>query len=368
MKLKIFGALSVMVVACAAFVLQMNDARASYRTETVVAGLQVPWSMAWLPNGDMLVTERRGELLRIRDGAVIAKIKGVPAVKASGQGGLLDVVLHPDFAKTKWVYLSYSDPEGEGQGANTSIVRGQLEGDALKNLELIYQAGPNTGAGVHYGGRMVFNEDGYLFFSIGDRGNRDENPQSLELDGGKIYRVHEDGKIPADNPMRQQPNLAAIYSYGHRNPQGLAFRPGTGDIWSHEHGPKGGDEVNLIKAGANYGWPILSYGVNYSGTPFAEGTERVGYESPAWYWVPSIAPSGMAFVSSDTYPDWQGHLLVGSLKFGQLVLCELDGNEVVDAEPVLTNLGRVRDVRQAPDGYVYLAIEGIGIQRIVRAE
>ncbi len=367
MALKNLGVIGVLIVGCIAFILQTSSANASYRAETIVKGLQVPWAMVWLPDGDILVTERRGELLRVRDGEVVAKIDGVPRVKASGQGGLMDIALHPGFSSNQWLYLSFSDPEGPGQGANTSVVRARLEGNALINLELIYQAGPNTGAGVHYGGRMVFDQEGHLFFSIGDRGKRDQNPQNLQLDGGKVYRLHDDGRVPEDNPVRAS-GLAAIYSYGHRNPQGLALHPTSGEIWSHEHGPKGGDEVNIIKPGANYGWPILSYGVNYSGSSFAEGTERAGFESPAWYWDPSIAPSGMAFVTSDKYPDWQGHLLVGSLKFGQLVLCKLEGNRVVTAEPVLTNLGRVRDVRQAPDGYVYLAIEGVGIRRIVLAE
>lgn len=365
MHLRNLGLVGLFVIVSAGFFFQTNFANASYRAETVVEGLQVPWSMAWLPNGDMLVAERQGDLLRIRDGKVVAKIQGVPEVRARGQGGLLDIALHPQFASNRWLYLSYSDPSGRGNGANTSIARAKLEGDALEQFEVLYRAGPNTGAGVHYGSRLVFDRQGDLFFSIGDRGKRDENPQDPKRDGGKIYRIHDDGQVPGDNPFVGGHGLDTLYSFGHRNPQGLALHPVSGRVWSHEHGPRGGDEVNIIRSGANYGWPILSYGINYSGTSFAEGTEREGYESPAWYWDPSIAPSGMAFVTSDNYPDWQGHLLVGSLKFGQLVLCKLDGDRVISAEPVLKNLGRVRDVRQAPDGFVYVAIDGLGIRRIV---
>lgn len=356
-----------LVITAIPFVLQLNQASASYQLEPVVDGIKIPWAMAWLPNGDLLINERRGNMLRVRDGEVVAKIEGVPHVRAKGQGGLLDLALHPDFKTNQQIYFSYSDPTG-GDGANTAIARAVLEEDELTKVEVIYKGEPNTKGGNHFGSRLVFDRSGYLFFSIGDRGQRDVNPQDIKRDGGKIYRLHDDGRVPIDNPfVTHQDAVQATYSLGHRNPQGMAMHPTSGKIWVHEHGPRGGDEVNIITAGENYGWPILSYGINYSGSSFAEDTERDGYASPAWYWDPSIAPSGMAFVTGDKYPEWQGHLLVGSLKFGMVVLCELDGEKIVAAKPVIENLGRVRDVRQGPDGYIYVATDRNGVQRVLPA-
>lgn len=339
-----------------------------YSTETVIDGIRVPWGMVWLPSGDLLVSERGGEIYRVRDNAIVATLSGVPTVDVNGQGGLLDLELHPNFAQSGWLYLSYSSPDGEGSGSNTAIMRARLDGDSLVEKQVLYRAKPNSTRGQHYGSRLEFDEDGYLYFSIGDRGDRDHNPQDLSRDGGKIYRLHDDGRIPDNNPFASQSGaIAAIYSYGHRNPQGMARHPDSGAIWIHEHGPRGGDEINLIKAGANYGWPILSYGINYSGTKFAEATEREGYQSPLWYWDPSIAPSGMAFVTSDKYPDWQGRLLVGSLKFDYLALCSLSGESVTDCTPVMKGIGRVRNIRQGPEGDIYVAVEGgQGILRIVK--
>lgn len=349
-------AITLPVTGCA-------DSAETLATRTVVDGIRIPWGMVWLPDGDMLVSERGGTIYRVRDGGIVAEIAGVPDVHANGQGGLLDLELHPDFARNRWLYFSYSDRTGRGPGSNTAIARGRLEGDRLTDVEAIYKASPNTRRGAHYGSRLAFDDAGYLFFSVGDRGARDDNPQDLMRDGGKIYRIHDDGRIPADNPFADG-GKPAVYSYGHRNPQGMAKHPATGRVWIHEHGPRGGDEINIIKPGANYGWPILSYGVNYSGTRFAEGTEREGYESPVHYWVPSIAPSGMTFVTSDRYPEWQGHLLVGSLKFARLELCRLEGSAVAGCEPVLENLGRVRNVREGPGGHVYVAVDGAGIIRV----
>jgi glucose/arabinose dehydrogenase len=339
----------------------------SYHIEPVVEGIDVPWGMAWLPNGDLLVTEREGKLFRVRvTDKGLVEIADVPKVHANGQGGMLDVELHPAYEDNGWLYLTYSSPEGSGEGSNTALVRGRLDGDRLIDQEVLYKAEPNTNRGSHYGSRIEFDDDGYLFFSVGDRGARDVNPQDLSRDSGKIYRLHDDGQIPVDNPFVGREGVKeAIYSWGHRNPQGMAKHPETGRIWAHEHGPRGGDEVNIVKAGYNYGWPILSYGINYSGSEFAEGTEREGYESPAWYWVPSIAPSGMTFVTSDKYPDWQGHLLVGSLKFNYLVLCRLAGESVSGQEVLFKNIGRVRNVRQGPDGLIYIGLDGEGIVRIV---
>ena len=346
-------------------------AQGSYKIETVVKDIPIPWGMVWLPDGDMLVTNRGGQLYRVSNGKVGPAISGLPEIHVNGQGGLLDLELHPRYSEgdgenNGWLYISYSSPEGEGRGSNTAIMRAKLNGNALTDQQVLYKATPNTGRGQHYGGRIEFNKEGYLFFSIGERGARDDNPQDKSRDGGKIYRLTDDGKVPADNPfVGESGAIDAMYSYGHRNPQGMALNPTTGNIWVHEHGPRGGDEVNVIKPGANYGWPILSYGINYIGTSFAEGTEREGMESPIHYWVPSIAPSGMTFVTSDKYPQWQGDILVGSLKFQYLVHCEVEGDSINKANIVLEGIGRVRNVRQGPDGYIYVATEGNGIVRIL---
>ena len=225
---------------------------------------------------------------------------------------------------------------------------------------------PNTRSSVHYGSRIAFDNQAYLYFSIGERGERDVNPQDINRDGGKIYRLHDDGSIPSDNPFVNNNNAKkAIYSYGHRNPQGLAKHPETGKIWSHEHGPKGGDEINIIQKGANYGWPLVSYGINYNGTSFTDKTSAPGMTQPIHYWVPSIAPCGMTFVNSKIYPNWQGDVLIGSLKFQYLHHCILNGEKVVREERLFKNIGRLRNVVQAPDGYIYVAVEGKGIYRIV---
>lgn len=360
-----------LVAACFTLSLQgcSAAAEANYQVESVVEGISLPWGMTWLPNGDMLVSDRSAKLYRVRDGAIAAEIDGLPAVHVNGQGGLLDLALHPRYGASdefNWLYFSYSDPSGNGKGSNTTLARAKLSDSTLVNLEVLYQAGPNTERGQHYGSRIVFDDAGYLYFSIGDRGARDDNPQDLQRDGGKVYRLHDDGRVPEDNPfVGRSDAIAAVYSFGHRNPQGMARHPQTGAIWAHEHGPRGGDEVNIIKAGANYGWPILSYGINYNGTKFAQGTEREGFESPTWYWDPSIAPSGMTFVTSEHYPDWQGHLLVGSLKFRYLQLVRLNGDQITDTSVLFEGIGRVRDVRQGPDGFIYVATEGEGIKRIV---
>ncbi len=334
--------------------------------EPLTDKVRSPWAIAWLPSGDMLITSRKGQFYRLDGRNALREISGVPAVHVNGQGGLLDIAVHPDYKSNGWVYLTYSSPEGDGSGSNTALLRARLAGDALVDAEVLYKAEPNTRRGQHYGSRIVFDDFGNLYFSIGDRGNRDENPQSLKRDGGKIYRLKDDGTVPADNPfVGHKAAISAVYSLGHRNPQGMALNPKTGDVWLHEHGPRGGDEINIVKPGANYGWPILSYGVNYSGSEFAEAQTREGYVSPVHYWVPSIAPSGMTFVTSEHYPDWKGHLLVGSLKFGYLELCRLQGNKVIKTEKLLDGIGRVRDVKQGPDGLIYVATENKGIVRLL---
>jgi glucose/arabinose dehydrogenase len=338
-----------------------------YSYELAVEGISVPWGMAWLPNGDMLLTERAGSLYLVEEGqSETTEIAGLPNdIYAEGQGGFLDVDVHPNYEENGWIYFSYSSSSGEGEGDNTAIIRAKLEENALTNVETLYKATPNSTRGQHYGSRIEFDKDGYLYFSVGDRGNRDVNPQDISRDGGKIYRINDDGSIPNDNPfVGNDEGLDAIYSYGHRNPQGMAMNPASGAIWAHEHGPRGGDELNLIQPGKNYGWPVISYGINYNGTSFTDITEKEGMEQPATYWDPSIAPSGMTFVVGDKYPHWKGHVLVGSLKFNYVVLVKLDGNEVTDREIVLEDIGRVRSLKQAPDGTIYVGVTGQGIYKV----
>ncbi|GAL79853.1 PQQ-dependent oxidoreductase [Algibacter lectus] len=337
----------------------------NYTTEVVVPDLNIPWGMVFLPDGSMLITEKAGELIHFKNGTK-TNISGLPEVYLRGQGGLLDIEIHPDYANNGWIYITYASAEGEGDGGNTALMRGKLKNNAFVEKQLLYKAGPNTKKGQHFGSRIEFDNDGYLYFSIGERGNRDENPQDITRDCGKIYRLNDDGSIPTDNPFVNTPNAkTAIYSYGHRNPQGMAIHPETGAIWVNEHGPKGGDEINIIAKGKNYGWPVISYGVNYSGTAFTEITEKEGMEQPLFYWVPSIAPSGMAFVTSDKYPDWKNNILVGSLKFQYLERLVLENNKVVKREELFKDIGRVRNVIQGPDGYIYAAAEGTGIVKII---
>ncbi|QLE02279.1 PQQ-dependent sugar dehydrogenase [Galbibacter sp. BG1] len=336
-----------------------------YELETVVEGLNIPWGMAFLPNGDILVTEKSGKLYRVSNSEK-TEISHNLSVKEQGQGGLLDVALDPNYQDNGWVYFTYASSEGDGDGANTALARGKIEGNSLTSTEVLYKATPNTGKGQHFGSRIAFDDAGHVYFSIGDRGERDVNPQDITRDGGKIYRLNTDGSIPQDNPFVGEDNAKeAIYTYGNRNPQGMVKHYQTGEIWTHEHGPKGGDEINIVKKGANYGWPVISYGENYDGTSFTDITEKEGMEQPLHYWVPSIAPSGMAFVSSDVYPDWKGSLMVGSLKFGYLERLVIENNEVTKREKLFEDEGRMRDVKQAPDGYLYLAIEDRGIVKIV---
>jgi aldose sugar dehydrogenase len=337
----------------------------NYTFETVASDIAVPWAMAWLPDGSMLVTERSGEIFHIKD-KIKTTIQNAPKVIARGQGGLLDIAIHPNYEKNGWIYITYSSDEGEEKGANTQLIRAKLEGESLVQIQTLYKATPNTTKGHHFGSRIVFDNDGFLYFTVGDRGNHPENPQDINRDGGKVYRLHDDGKIPADNPFVDVNGAKkAVYSYGHRNPQGMAMHPVSNKIWLHEHGPKGGDEINIVKKAANYGWPVITYGIDYTGLSISDLTEKEGMEQPIYYWTPSIAPSGMAFVTSDKYPNWKGHLLVGSLSFQYLELVKLDGEKVVGRQKIATDIGRLRDVRQGPDGFIYMAVEGKGIIKIV---
>ena len=330
----------------------------------VVDDLSIPWGMTWLPDGSMLVLEKAGQIYRI-EGDNRTEISNVPDVYNRGQGGLMDIELHPDYANNGWLYLAFASEDGDDKGGNTKIVRAKLEGNALTNIESLYKGTPNTTRGQHFGSRIEFDREGYMYFTIGDRGDRDVNPQDITRDNGKVYRLHDDGRIPADNPFVGQANAKeAIFTYGNRNPQGMAIHPDTGKIWIHEHGPRGGDEINVVEKGTNYGWPVITYGINYSGTPITDITHKEGMAQPMHYWDPSIAPSGMAFISSDNYPGWKGNLLVGSLSFQYLEKLELDGESVTSRDKLLDGIGRVRNVRQGPDGFIYVAVEGKGIFRL----
>ena len=336
-----------------------NVENPEYTMETITNEIDVPWGMDWLPDGDMLITARSGNLWLYSNGSLADEpIAGVPEVWARSQGGLLDVQAHPNYEENGWIYLTYSSPEG-GEGANTALMRAKLneERTALTDKEVLYKAEPNSSRGQHFGSRIVFDNEGHVFFGIGDRGNRDVNPQDITRDGGKIYRLNDDGSIPQDNPFVGKEGVDAVFAYGIRNPQGMDLHPETGQLWEHEHGPRGGDEINIIEAGNNYGWPEISFGINYDGTSFTDDTAKAGMEQPEWYWDPSIAPSGMTFVTSDKFPAWKGDLLVGSLKFGYVMHVDLEDGKVVGEEKVFEDAGRVRDVRQGPDGNIYIATE-----------
>lgn len=329
--------------------------QAAFKIVTLAEGLDHPWGMTFLPDGGILVTERSGQLRHVKDGRLeSAPIKGTPAVVARGQGGLLDVALHPGFAENGLVYLSYSGA-GDG-GAGTEVARGRLEGSELKDLEVIFRAQPKTNGTRHFGSRLVFANDGSLYISLGDRGSFMRESQNPGNHIGTVVRLNDDGSVPEDNPfVGEADKRPEIFSYGHRNVQGMTLHPETGAIWAHEHGPRGGDEVNLLKKGANFGWPAITYGIDYSGAIISDKTEAPGMEQPVVFWDPSIAPSGMAFYQGDKFPEWQGDLFVGALAHLHLRRLELDGDKVVAQESLLVDLGeRVRDVRSGPDGYLYV--------------
>jgi len=337
-----------------------------FRVVTVVDGLEVPWSMAWLPNGDMLVTERAGRLRIVRDGNLLPDaVPGVPEVfTTGGQAGLFDVLPHPDFANNQYLYLSFAKPLEERGASTTTVVRGRLVNDRLEDVEEIFQANAN-GQG-HYGGRMAFDEEGYLFLSAGDRmapptGDLAAHPaQDLSNHHGVIVRLNDDGSVPDDNPFVGQSGAEpAIWSYGHRSPQGLAFDQ-EGRMWMTEHGPQGGDELNLIEPGSNYGWPVIGRGVNYGpGTPIHQTITAEGLENAKHIWVPSIAASGLIVYTGTRYPAWNGNIFAGGLAGEQLARLTLaeDGTTVRTEETLLPYIGRIRDVRVGPDGYIYVAIE-----------
>ena len=337
----------------------------TYRLEPIAADLDVPWGMVQLPNGDLLITERDGRLLRLTDGGAGARseIDGVPEVDDGGQGGLLDIALHPDFAENRWIYLSYSRP-GRG-GSQTAVGRGRLQGNALVEWEDVFAPDQRSRGGRHFGSRIAFDEAGYLFVTVGDR---DRNPQDLGRAAGKVHRVHDDGRIPADNPFVDQGDaLPSIWSWGHRNPQGMVIDADTGAVVLHEHGPRGGDELNRVERGANYGWPLATFGINYYGTSITPHTALDGMVSPLMHWTPSIAPSGLAQVADPALPELQGDLLVGSLKFAEIHRVTLDAtrSRVLNSEVLLDTPGRVRNLYTGRNGELFVAVTGSGLYRLV---
>ena len=351
----------------------------NYRIITVAEGLENPWSMAFLPNGDMLVTERPGRLRVIRKGKLLPEpVAGVPTVRRGGQGGLLDVVAHPAFATNRLVYLSYSKPSADTLQGTTVVVRGRFENDRLTNVQEIFEGKLWSQGRGHHGSRLAFDRNGFLYITLGDRmvppaGDLAAHPaQDLSNHFGTIVRLHDDGRVPADNPfVNRSGALPEIWTYGHRNVQGFAIHPTTGEVWATEHGPQGGDELNLIEPGKNYGWPVIGFGMNYrTGAAIHTGTHREGMEQPKHLWVPSIATSGLLFYTGDKFSEWKNSLFVGGMAGEVLVRLTFDGQRVTNEERLVQRMGRIRDVRQGPDGFIYLAIDHRGGQRtpILRLE
>ncbi len=329
------------------------------RAELVFNKADIPWGMAFLPDGKMLVSDRKGDLyMKIGDG--IAQLDNVPKVVFNGQGGLMDIEPHPNYNQNGWVYFSYTKPDPNGSDKmTTAVFRAKIPKTALTEIEEVFEALPYLPTQYHYGNRMEFDNNGFLFLTVGDRGKRDDNPQFLNNHCGKVHRINDDGSIPADNPfVNVEGAMKSIYSYGHRNPQGLIINKENGTIWEHEHGPRGGDELNIIKKGENYGWPLISYGINYSGTTFTDKTSDPKYKGPETYWVPSIAPCGMTMVTGDKYGDWKGDLLVGSLRFDYVAKVSVKDDVIFGEEELFPKIGRVRNVEMGLDGYIYVAVEG----------
>ena len=367
MNIKAFSLLLFCVgfLACAQEDTTIETLENDYSHEVIIDNIDIAWGMDFFKDGSFLVTSKDGQLFYHKNGNT-SKVADVPNVYNRGQGGLLDVKIHPEYPDKPWIYLTHASTQVDEEGGHTALVRAEFKDGQVSNMKTLYKAGPNTTKGQHFGSRLEFDKDGYLFMSIGERGAREVNPQDITRDGGKIYRFNEDGSIPEDNPFYMLENSKkAIYSYGHRNPQGMEIHPETGEIWVHEHGPRGGDEINIIKKGANYGWPIISYGINYNGTEFTDNTTMAGMEQPFYYWVPSIAPSGMTFVTSDKYPELKGNLLAGSLKFQYLEHVAFNDNGVQKREKLLDKIGRIRSVEQSPDGFIYVGVEGIGVVKML---
>jgi len=366
--------LALLLLICGAAAEVVSSGAHRFKVETIADGLEHPWAVARLPDGKFLVTERPGRLLLIDGpGAAPRRIDGVPAVVARGQGGLLDVAVHPDYDTNGWIYLAFAKPFAGG--AHTSIVRGRLDGDRLTNVETVYdppadQAGDG---GLHFGCRLAFDRRGHLFFSIGDRGGPTKPgnaAQDLGQAAGKIHRVQDDGRIPADNPFVDRPGaLPSIWAYGSRNAQGLVYDSAAGRLWETEHGPRGGDELNIIRKGANYGWPLAGHGINYSGTTITENKSLPGMEDPVVQWTPVIAASGLALYQGDKFPRWRGNLFAGGLAGQRLVRLDLNGPAVASQEVLLKGTGRIRDVRSFDDGFLYVVYDEPGkVVRLVPVE
>jgi aldose sugar dehydrogenase len=328
-----------------------------FKVETVTSGLENPWGLVFLPDGRMLVTERPGRMRIVeRAGKLSAPLHGVPAVFARGQGGLLDVALDPQFTATQLVYWSYAEPGTGGGVAGTAVARGRLQGNTLENVTVIWRQTPKVDSALHWGSRLVFDRQGRLFITTGERSSYRERAQDLSATLGKVIRINADGSIPADNPFVARKDVKPeIWSYGHRNIQAAALHPDSGALWTLEHGARGGDELNQPQAGKNYGWPVITYGVNYNGFKIGEGTARAGMEQPVYYWDPVIAPSGAVFYTGGVFKEWRGDLFIGSLTPGLLVRLHLDNGRVVSETRYLDELEeRIRNVRQGPDGLLYL--------------
>ena len=345
----------------------------SFELVKIVDGIDIPWGLAFTDKSSFLVTDKKGILYHVEDGKK-SIIKGIPKIVFSRQGGLLDVAVDKNFSSNQIIYLTASVSDSE-KGSNTSLFSAKLDGDSLVDLKQLYKASPDSEEQRHFGGSILLKNQ-HIYFTIGDRGNRDINPQDLNLDGGKIYRLNLDGSIPDDNPFFDMENTKkAVWSYGHRNPQGIVDGFNNDEIWIHEHGPRGGDEINIIKEPKNnedpvrernYGWPRATYGINYSGSEITKNKTLDGVTDPYYYWTPSIAPSGMVMIkSSEIYSEWNNTLLIGSLSFRYLERLEFDNSGIIMREKLFPRIGRVRDVNLSPDGYVYISVEGEGIFKIL---
>jgi len=361
--------LSIVTPAFANPVFETKDYR--IRTVTVADGLEFPWSVAFLPGGGYLVTERGGALRIVADdGTVGAPVSGLPAIWAEGQGGLLDVAIGPTFVADQTIFFTFSEPDASGDQGGTALARATLDvaANTVSNVKVLFSQTPKSSGGRHFGSRIVFGLDGTVFITTGDRGERDTN-QDTSINRGQVIRLNQDGSIPADNPFANGGALRPeVWSMGHRNPQGAARHPMTGKLWLHEHGARGGDEINVPLAGKNYGWPVIAYGRHYFGGSIGEGQTKDGMEQPIYYWDPSIAPSGMTFYTGDVFPKWKGSLFVGALKFQLIARLTLDGETITAEERILEGLDeRIRDVRQGPDGYLYILIDS-GDGKLIRLE
>lgn len=368
MKVQVFRGLNLLFLSMAALTPLAAQDRSSvitsekhaFRLTTVVTGLENPWSVAFLPDGRLLITERAGRLRLVGSDFRLdpQPIGGLPESLERGQGGLLDVALHPQYAQNGWIYWAYNAPGPGGWG--TAMARGKLQGHRMTSVQVLFSMHPKTRSNQHFGGRIVFDKAGMVYLTLGDQGDKDR-AQRLDDHAGSVIRLHDDGRVPADSPFVNRAGaLPEKWTLGNRNMQGAALHPQTGEVWTHEHGPQGGDEINVMRPGLNYGWPVITYGVNYGlGTRIGEGQAKPGMVQPLHKWVPSVAPSGMAFVSGSQFPQWQGDLLVGALRGQLLVRLVLDGEKVLREERLLQGrAGRIRDVRMGPDGLIYLLSDG----------